>query len=381
MRTCAKLSLIFLFVLFFSLFTGLQAKAQNLKLYTPYPEITVPPGESIDYSIDLINNSGTAQTADISIVNVPEGWDYDLKSGGWTVGKISVLPSEKKTMSLNIHVPFIVEKGVYEFQIIAGGYDRLPLTIIVSEEGTFKTEFSTKQANMEGAANSTFTFNASLRNSTSEEQVYALRSRAERGWNIVFKANYKQVSSVSISPNSTEDITIEIKAPHQVKAGTYNIPIQASTPNTSADLDLEVVITGSYDLEMNTPKGVLSANITAGSDRQVELVLQNTGSSPLENIEMKSSTPSNWKVAFDPDKIEHLEPGGSTKVYATIHADKNAIAGDYVTRLEATTPETSAEASFRVTVKTPLLWGWVGIFIIMAALGSVYHLFRKYGRR
>src|SRR5690625_6647992 len=134
-------------------------------------------------------------------------------------------------MSLNIHVPFIVEKGVYEFQIIAGGYDRLHLTIIVSEDATFKTEFSTKQANMEGAANSTFTFNASLRNSTSEEQVYALRSRAERGWNIVFKANYKQVSSVSISPNSTEDITIEIKALHQVKAGTYNIPIQASTPN------------------------------------------------------------------------------------------------------------------------------------------------------
>ena len=68
-------------------------------------------------------------------------------------------------------------------------------------------------------------------------------------------------------------------------------------------------------------------------------------------------------------------------MYATIHADKNAIAGDYVTRLEASTPETSAEASFRVTVKTPLLWGWVGILIIMAALGSVYSLFRKYGRR
>src|SRR5690625_5655266 len=155
MRTCAKLSLIFLFVLFFSLFTGLQAKAQNLKLYTPYPEITVPPGESIDYSIDLINNSGTAQTADISIVNVPEGWDYDLKSGGWTVGKISVLPSEKKTMSLNIHVPFIVEKGGYEFQIIAGGYDLLPLTIIVSEEGYFKTEIPTKHENMDVEAKST----------------------------------------------------------------------------------------------------------------------------------------------------------------------------------------------------------------------------------
>src|SRR5690625_4721849 len=126
MRTCAKFSFTFLFFTVCLLFACYQAAAQSLNHYTPYPEITVLSGESIDYSIDLINNSGTAQTADISIVNVPEGWDHELKSGGWSVGKISVLPSEKKTMSLNIHVPFIVEKGVYEFQIIAGGYDRLP---------------------------------------------------------------------------------------------------------------------------------------------------------------------------------------------------------------------------------------------------------------
>src|SRR5690625_1500897 len=119
MRTCVKFSLTFLFFTVCLLFAGFQAGAQSLKLYTPYPEITVPPGESIDYSIDLINNSGTAQTADISIVNVPEGWDHELKSGGWTVGKISVLPSEKKTRSLNIHVLFILEKEFFYFKIMA----------------------------------------------------------------------------------------------------------------------------------------------------------------------------------------------------------------------------------------------------------------------
>jgi uncharacterized membrane protein len=32
-------------------------------------------------------------------------------------------------------------------------------------------------------------------------------------------------------------------------------------------------------------------------------------------------------------------------------------------------------------VKTPMLWGWVGVLIIFIALGSVYYLFRKFGRR
>ncbi len=71
---------------------------------------------------------------------------------------------------------------------------------------------------------------------------------------------------------------------------------------------------------------------------------------------------------------------GST-VTATIKADKKAIPGDYVTNLEARTPEASSKASFRMSVKTPMLWGWIGVLIIAAAIGTVWYLFRKYGRR
>src|SRR5690606_7426976 len=76
---------------------GIQQKAfaQRMTLYTPYPKISVPPGEIIDYSVDIINNTGSVQTADISLVGVPKGWTYELKSGGWTVEQIAVLPREK----------------------------------------------------------------------------------------------------------------------------------------------------------------------------------------------------------------------------------------------------------------------------------------------
>ena len=64
-----------------------------------------------------------------------------------------------------------------------------------------------------------------------------------------------------------------------------------------------------------------------------------------------------------------------------IKADKKAIPGDYVTNIEARTPETSSKLSFRISVETPLLLGWIGVIIIIIALGTVYYLFRKYGRR
>ncbi|WP_245827008.1 NEW3 domain-containing protein [Parapedobacter luteus] len=355
--------------------------AQGVTLYTPYTKISVPPGESIDYSVDVINNGGSVRSAEIAVVGLPEGWSYELKSGGWSVEQLAVLPKEKKNFSFKVQVPYKVDKGTYRFQVVAKGMSQLPLTVVVSEQGSFKSEFNTDQANMEGAANSTFTFNATLRNPSSEEQVYGLRAQVPQGWNALFRANGKQVSSVNVGPNQTQNITIELDPPDHLGAGKYKIPVVASASGMSSNLELEVVITGSYSLELTTPSGRLSTNITAGSNKKVEMLVKNTGSAPLKNIEMKASAPVDWTVQFEPSKIDVIAPGQHAQVFATINASRKAIAGDYVVNMEAKTPEKSATASFRMAVRTPLLWGWLGILIILGAAGGVYYLFRKYGRR
>lgn len=359
-----------------------QAIAANgITLYTPYTKISVPPGESIDYSVDVINNGGSVKNVDISLSGIPEGWDYTLKSGGWTINQVSVLPGEKKTISLKVEVPLKVDKGNHNFRVVARNYGSLPLVVNVSEQGTYKSEFTSEQANMEGHAKSNFTFQTELKNHTGEKQLYSLRASAPRGWNVVFKPNYKQATAVEINPNESSKITVEIKPPHNIEAGNYKIPVQAITSATSANLDLEVVITGSFDLELTTPTGLLSAGITAGSEKQIELLARNTGSSELINVRLSESKPKNWEVTFSPDTIPQLAAGGSHKVVATIKADDKAIPGDYVTNITAQTPGASSKVAFRISVRTPLLWGWLGILIILGALGGVYYLFQKYGRR
>lgn len=353
----------------------------SLTIYTPYPKISVPPGESVEYTIDVINNSNKRQTADISVTGVPKNWNFYLKSSGYTVGQLAVLPREKKSLSLKVDIPFQVEKGNYRFRVGAGSFGVLPLTVNVSKQGTYKTEFNTNQSNMEGHAGSTFTFTADLKNRTAEKQLYALMAQAPQGWNITFKANGKQITSVDIEANNTSNIIIEINPPAQVDAGKYKIPVTATTNGTSSNINLEVVITGSYKMELTTPTGLLSTKITAGDKKQIELVVRNTGSSELSGIDLSSSAPANWEVMFDPRKVAKLSPGAETHVYAIIKADKKAIPGDYVTDIEARTPEVSSKASFRISVETSMLWGWVGILIIIVALVSVYYLFRKYGRR
>ncbi|MFY0652133.1 MAG: hypothetical protein JXQ96_08880 [Cyclobacteriaceae bacterium] len=364
------------------LLTASSTKAANgINLYTPYTNISVPPGESIDYTIEVINNGSITRTMDISVLGLTEEWVYNLKSGGWTVNQIAVLPGEKKSMTLNVQVPLNVDKGNHRFKVLARNYDTLPIVINVSEQGTFKSEFTSEQANMEGHAKSNFTFSTELKNHTGEKQLYSLRSSAPRGWKVTFKPNSKQATAVEIAPNEDSRVMVEVKPPHNIGAGTYKIPIRAVTQSTSAELNLEVVITGSFELELNTPTGLLSTKITAGDDKRIELQVKNTGSSDLKEVRFSASKPRNWDVKFEPDTLSILEAGKSASVFATLEADDKAIPGDYVTNIKAQTSEVSSQVAFRVLVKTSLLWGWLGIVIILGTLGAVYYLFQKYGRR
>ena len=358
------------------------ASAVNgVTLYTPYTNISVPPGESIDYTIDVINNSRVVQNVAISLAGVPKTWNYIIKSGGWNIKQLSILPGEKKSLSLKVEVPLKVDKGDYRFRVLAGRFNSLPLTINVSEQGTFKTEFTTTQANMQGHAKSKFTYKAELKNRTADKQLYSLRAQAPRGWKVDFKPNNRQATSVEIEANNSRDITIEIDPPDNLKAGTYKMPVNARTSSTAAELELEVVITGSYEMELTTPTGLLSTSITAGNDRKVGLLIKNTGSTELRDVNLSASAPSGWEVVFEPKKIDKIEAGQHTEVFAEVKADKKAIAGDYVTSISAKTPEVTSKVSLRVSVKTPMFWGWVGILVITIAVGGIYYLFQKHGRR
>lgn len=363
---------------------GAHAAADSLStgvvLYSPYTKIVVSPGASINYSVDLINNGHEIRTENIALCGLPSSWKYDIKSGGWNIEQMAVLPDEKKNFTLTVNVPLKINKGSYKFHLSAGEA-RLPLTIVVSKQGTYQSEFTTDQPNMQGNSKSNFTFSTTLRNQTADRQLYALMADAPRGWNVVFKPNYKQATSAQVDANASQNISVEVTPAANAEAGTYKIPVRAVTNSTSAELTLEVAITGTFQMEVTTPKGLLSADITAGDTRRIDLEVVNTGSSELKDIQLSPRKPAGWELSFEPSKIASLKAGAAANVTAELKASPKALPGDYVVVMDAKTPEVTADAQFRISVKTPLFWGWVGVLVILAAVGGVYCLFRKYGRR
>ncbi|MGN8770609.1 COG1470 family protein [Paenibacillus barengoltzii] len=359
---------------------GKASAAGSLELFTPYLEWSAAPGESVSYSIDLVNHGSSTASANLSLETQSKDWKYELTAGGREISKLAVKAGETQSFTLDLEVPLQINKGRYVFNLKADDAT-LPLVVNVSEQGTFKTELTLDQANMEGHSDSTFTYSAVLRNRTTQKQTYAFNAQAEQGWDVRFKADGNSVTSVEVEPNTEKSITIEVKPPEQIKAGTYEIPISATSGDTTANAKIEAVVTGTYDMKFSTVDDRLSTDVGAGSERKLTFVVQNTGSAELQDLSFSSAAPTDWEVSFEPSSITSIAPGESKQVQATIKSSKKSLPGDYIVSLTASSANKSANADLRVTVKSSVLWGWVGVLIILAVCGGIYYLFRKYGRR
>lgn len=241
--------------------------------------------------------------------------------------------------------------------------------------------FKANLFNLEQPANEVFRYSAVLHNATGQSRYYALNAQLPPGWFATFRTLSSPITSVQLEAGKTQDVAIEISAGPYSKPGKYEIPVTAVSAGDTVHLPLEAVLKGSYGIELTTPTGRLSADVTEGSVEEIVCVVKNTGSLPLTDVELTSQTPPKWEATFSPAKIDRIDPAGSVEIKMTLRVPDKTLAGDYVSTLTAKNLNATSNTSFRITVKTSLLSGWFGMLVILAAIALVYRLISKYGRR
>src|SRR5699024_3533384 len=96
----SKKILISTFVLLFAWITtwGMTPSraAGGLDLFTPYTGISVSPGDSVDYTVDIINHTDSIQNVSFKLNGIPKNWNYKITAGGWSVDKLSIKPGKKQ---------------------------------------------------------------------------------------------------------------------------------------------------------------------------------------------------------------------------------------------------------------------------------------------
>lgn len=244
-----------------------------------------------------------------------------------------------------------------------------------------KSNFEARLINIESPSNEPFRYTATLSNGSAQSVNYSFNAQLPDGWQISYRVEGSQVTSLLMQANKSQEISIEISCPISAKPDKYKIPVKAISAQDTLALDLEAVVKGSYALELTTPSGRLSDEVVSGSSKEILLKVKNTGTLPLNALELSSQLPSRWEATFDPANIKQLEAGKSIDVKVNLKVPDKTIAGDYASKFEIKSANSNADISFRMIVKTSLLSGWVGLLVIVLAIGLVYYLIRKYGRR
>lgn len=244
-----------------------------------------------------------------------------------------------------------------------------------------KSGFIAKLINIEAATSETFRYSTTLHNGSASAHIYEFKTDLPFGWTIAYKVDGSQVTSINMDAGKTQDIAIEINATATASPKKYKVPIKAVSGSDTLSLNLEAVVKGSYSLALTTPTGRLSDEVTSGSQKELQLTVKNTGTLPLNDLQVTAQLPTGWESTFEPANIKQLEVGKTIDVKATVKVPDKTIAGDYAANFTATNSNTNSQIAFRLAVKTSLLSGWIGVLVILLAVGIVYYLIRKYGRR
>ena len=358
-----------------------------IELSTQYPALTVKAGDSLTFDLDLDNYSGVSQDITLSVAEIPEGWEGTFSAGSNQVSVVHVKnQATNSEVSFAVDVPLETADGEYIIRLAARGEDfadEMEIALTVSAEEIGESSFTAEYPSQEGDATTDFTFSATLINNTLSTQNYSFTSNAPSGWQVSFQPSGEStsVAALDVEARTTQAMDISVTPPENVEAGTYEIPVTATSVNESMPITLSVTITGSYGLTLSTPSGRLSLDAYANQESAVQLSLTNTGNSDLTNVNLTSSAPTGWTVRFANETIDIIEAGATVETTMYITPGENAMSGDYATTITARNSDANDSVDFRITVKTETIWGLTGIGVIVVLAVVIGIVMRKYGRR
>lgn len=229
------------------------------------------------------------------------------------------------------------------------------------------------------------------------------------GWSGSFTGADGKITQVHINDKTvdleTALVSFGVTIPENAETGTYTIELGADAGGDYTDtLSLQVTINEQENGQGSFSTSASSQEGSTGTSFSFDTTITNNHGSE-QTYSLAATAPDGWQVSFTTDDTsqvatitvdawgsqsvtiditppENVEVGEySIPVTAYITPDENAMTGDYVTTLTVSNDEVSSDAEFRVSVKTRTVWGVIAVVIIIALIGGMGFIIKKYGRR
>jgi uncharacterized membrane protein len=366
---------------------------REIVMAAEYPGVEISKGEDVSMDIIFHNKGRKDENVEVWIAEKPKDWRARIKTYRFTVTGVHVPSGEDKTLTFEANPDENVKPGEYPFRINARTLDgkfRMSQVVtvkVVAAEGKAKepkgVKLTTSYPVLRGPSDVTFEFSVEVDSKLDEDAVFDLLAQGPKDWDINFKPAYetKYISSLRIKSKQSTSVAVEVKPAMGAAAGEYPINVRVNSANANAEAKLTVILTGTYGLDVGTASGLLSLDARAGKPANMSFYVKNTGSAVNQDIKFMTFKPENWKVEFNPEKIDAIEPGDLKQVEMTITPYEDALVGDYSVGVKVDGEKASKTIEFRTTVKASAAWGWIGIGIIVVVIVGLFGLFRWLGRR
>jgi len=367
--------------------------ARSIFMAAEYPGIEIPLEENVSMDIIFHNKGKADENVDVWISDKPEGWKVKVKTYRYTVTGVHVPGGEDKSLTFEAEPGKAVKPGKYNFRIEAKTEDgkfKMEQNIVVivtsAEEKSNEdrgVKLTTSYPEIRGPSDATFEFSVEVDSKLDNDAVFDLFANGPKGWDINFKPAYetKYISSLRLKSNQNQTIAVEVKPALMADPGKYPINVRVSSGDAKGEAQLAVILTGTYDLEVGTPDGLLSLNAGQGKPANMSFYVRNSGSAANHNIKFMTFKPENWQVEFSPEQLDIVEPGDLKQVELTVTPYEDALVGDYSVSVNVEGEKASKIIEIRTTVKASAAWGWIGIGIIVAVIVGLFGIFRWLGRR
>ena len=363
--------------------TPVAAAAATFSLTTPYPAVTIQPGNTVTFSLDIA--VPTPARVDLAVTGTPSGWTANLRGGGNIVNAVFAGGTTPATVDLAVSVPQDASAGSTALTVTATsgqGTRTLPIEVTVLGATGGAITLTSAFPQLSGTPSSTFSYSVTLANTGTQKQTYTLQGQGPDGWTVsVHPSGNAQALTDTVDGGATDTLSVTAQPPASVPAGTYPIQVTVSSGGQSATTALEADVTGAPAVTIGTPNQVLNAQVTAGSTGTVALVVTNSGSTVLQDVAVTAAAPTGWTTTFAPTTVATIQPGGTANVTATLKPSSDALAGDYDVTFTATAGGATANVDIRTTVQTSPLWGFIGLALIALVIVGLGWVFRRYGRR
>lgn len=360
-----------------------QEATTGVTLSTPYAGVAVEPGETASFPLTIAAPDGERVT--FAITDAPDGWPVSIRGGGFVVDQVIVNSADMPHLTLEADVPDDAAAGDYTITAqadSASGRSTLQLELQVSEAVGGTMTLSTDFPVLRGSSDASFSFDLTLDNQTPKDAEFSLGADGPAGWTVSVKpSGESQAATLTVAAGESGRMTVDVTPRSDAAAGTYPITVNAAGANSTVSTDLSVEITGSYSAVLSTPDQRLNADVNAGIATEVPLVLTNTGTAPLENLQLSATAPTGWDVTFDPTGLAVVAPGETVQVNAIITPSQDAVTGDYIVTIRSSTDTTQTSMDLRTTVRTSAVWGGVSIGLVVVVVAGLGVVFQRFGRR